>query len=219
MPIRQPLSDIGVFHIYSKSIAEFEIFRNPKEFERFTWMMRFFAIPKTNLSFSNLMRDYDEPDWQAKIDILAEQSPPKIKFIAYCLMPTHIHFVIEQKERDAISFFVKKILDSYTKYFNFKNHRKGPLWESRFKHVTCETDEQLLHLTRYIHLNPVTAYLIDDPKNWQASSYNEYLDDQKNKICDWSHLLDIHPEKYKLFTNNRIEDQRTLAKIKNLLLD
>ncbi len=219
MPIRKPMSDNGVFHIFNKSIAGYEIFNNTQEFERFIWMMRFFSIPRAYLSFSNLMRDYKEKDWRLKIEELADQSPPKTRLIAYCLMPTHIHFVLEQKERDAISFFMEKLLNSYTKYFNFKYHRKGPLWESRFKHVACETDDQLLHLTRYVHLNPVTAYLVNKPEEWAFSSSKEYLNEKLDKLCNWSSLIDLCQEKYKTFTEDRIEDQRTLAKIKSLLLD
>ena len=92
-------------------------------------------------------------------------------------MPTHIHFVIEQKEKNAISFFMRKLLNSYAKYFNFKNHRKGPLWESRFKHVACETDEQLLHLTRYVHLNPVYHGFVEHPIEWKHSSFGDYVRD------------------------------------------
>lgn len=219
MPIRKPMPDNGVFHIYNKSIAEFQIFRNSKEFERFVWMMRFFLIPESPLNFSNLMRDYEENELSVKIEELAMQSPPQIRIIAYCLMPTHIHLVIEQKEAHAISLFMKKLSNSYTQYFNFKNHRRGPLWESRFKHVVCESDAQLLHLTRYVHLNPVTAYLVDKPEAWQASSCREYLGQETAKICDWASLIDLSPSKYKSFMENRIEDQRMLAKIKKLMLD
>ena len=219
MPTRLPMPNDGIFHIYNKSIAGFEIFRNPKEFERFTWMLRFFSISKTTLTFSKLMRDYTEAELGEKIAEQTRHHPPKIQLISYCLMPTHIHFVIKQKEQNAISFFMKKLLNSYTNYFNFKNHRKGPLWESRFKHVACETDEQLLHLTRYIHLNPVTAYLVDRPEDWIASSYKEYLNEKSDNLCNWSSLIDLSPKRYKAFTENRIEDQRMLAKIKNLMLD
>ena len=75
------------------------------------------------------------------------------------------------------------ILNSYSRYFNTKQKRKGPLWEGRFENVLIKTDEQLLHLTRYIHLNPVTAYLVDQAKDWQASSYNEYLENSDFNEC------------------------------------
>ena len=95
------------------------------------------------------------------------------------------------------------------------------MWEGRFKNVLVESDEQLLHLTRYIHLNPVAAYLVDKPENWSASSYKEYLsgDNDKNKICEYSEILEIEPSFYKEFVEDRISYQREIAKIKELILE
>ena len=81
-----------------------------------------------------------------------------VEIIAYCFMPTHIHLILRQLKKDGISIFMGKILNSYTRYFNLKNKRKGPLWESKFKNVEVVTDEQLLHLTRYIHLNNIPLF-------------------------------------------------------------
>jgi putative transposase len=113
------------------------------------------------------------------------------------------------------------ILNSYTRYFNTKHKRKGPLWESRFKSVLVETDEQLLHLTRYIHLNPVTAFLVDKPEEWKASSYNEYLlkVSGSDRTCNYDGILDIEPSSYRKFVEDRISYQRELAKIKELLIE
>jgi len=82
-----------------------------------------------------------------------------------------------------------------------------------------ETDEQLLHLTRYIHLNPVTAYLVNNPIDWKWSSYGEYISDDKNGICKFDDILDMKPDSYKKFVEDRILYQRELAKIKGLLFD
>jgi putative transposase len=79
-------------------------------------------------------------------------------------MPTHIHLVLRQLKDGGISKFMSNILNSYSRYFNIKHNRKGPLWEGRFRKVLVGSDEQLLHLTRYVHLNPVTACLVDKPK-------------------------------------------------------
>jgi len=218
MPIRKHLPENSVFHIFSKSIAGYKIFTDEKDFDRFLLMMQFFAIDKTPISFSNLMRSSNSAI-QQKIKWWLEQNPSKISLIAYCLMPTHIHLAVYQKEAGALSKFMKKLLSSYTHYFNLKHHRKGPLWESRFKHVQCESDEQLLHLTRYIHLNPVTAYLIEKPEDWHASSYMEYVHPENKGFCQFETLIGVSGANYKSFIENRIEDQRTLACLKKIVLD
>ncbi|MCF7887379.1 MAG: hypothetical protein K9L71_03090, partial [Candidatus Omnitrophica bacterium] len=79
--------------------------------------------------------------------------------------------------------------------------------------------EQLLHLTRYIHLNPVTAYLTDKPESWDFSSYREYISCEKDKICQFDDLLEVKPNSYKKFVKDRISFQRELANIKRLTLE
>ena len=61
-----------------------------------------------------------------------------VEIIAYCIMPTHFHLVVKQLKEDGISFFIQQILNSYSRYFNIKTKRKGPLWEGRFQNVIIE---------------------------------------------------------------------------------
>ena len=111
------------------------------------------------------------------------------------------------------------MLNSYTRYFNIKHGRKGPLWEARFKSVRAETDQQLLHLTRYVHLNPATAKLVETPAEWSFSSYKEYLYPGTSDICTFKDVLMISPDTYKEFVEDRLGYQRELAEIKALLLE
>lgn len=144
-----------------------------------------------------------------------------VQIIAYCVMPTHIHFALKQLKDAGISLFMGNIQNSYARYFNIKYNRKGPLWESKFKAKRVNNDEQLLHLTRYIHLNPVTAGIVDNPADWAASSYAEYLKINKEEkgMCEYSELIDFDPDKYKEFVDDRISYQRELAEIKHLICD
>lgn len=181
-----------VYHIYSKSISEYVIFNNDADFLRMKETMIYHQVV----------------DGKKFADI-----------ICYCPMPTHLHLTLRQLKDWGISDFMRRILDSYTRYFNIKHNRKGPLWEGRFRRVLVETDEQLLHLTRYIHLNPVTAYLADKPEEWKWSSYQAYISGKEDDICKYDDILDIKPEQYKKFVEDRISYQRELARIKKLMLD
>ncbi len=134
-----------------------------------------------------------------------------MRILAYCLMPTHVHFIVEQIADNGISHYVNLILKSYSKYFNVKYKRKGPLWEGRFKNILVETDEQFLHLTRYIHFNPVSISLVNAPQDWKFSSYGEYINENtagRQKICDYSKYLDMDVATYKKFVEDRIDYQR-----------
>lgn len=94
-------------------------------------------------------------------------------------MPNHFHLVLRQTSDEGISTFLSNITNSYTKYFNAKNERVGPLFQGVFKAVRVENDEQLLHLSGYIHYNPVAAYLVADADidSYEWSSYTSYVAD------------------------------------------
>jgi len=78
-----------------------------------------------------------------------------------------------------------------------------------------------MHLTRYIHLNPVTAFLVDKPQDWPFSSYQEFSGQigEKDKLCAHSPFMHIEPGDYKEFVYSRIDYQRELAGIKRLFLE
>jgi putative transposase len=205
----------GVYHIFTKSIAGFEIFNNNSEYSRMMEAIRYYQMKKTEVKFSQYIKLKNKAD-----DNLLDKNK-LVEIIAYCLMPTHLHLILKQVREGGISIFMSNILNSHTRYFNIKHNRKGPLWESRFKSILVETDEQLLHLTRYIHLNPVTSYLVNSPEEWPASSYLEYSLKVKDgdRICNYHDMLDIKPHSYRKFVAGGASYQRELAMIKKLFLE
>jgi putative transposase len=213
-----------VYHIFSKSIAEFKIFNNNTDTSRMIHVIRYYQREKPPLRFSQFINSPEaKRRHRQKLPLMPDENK-LVEIIAYCLMPTHLHLILKQLKDKGISTFMGTILNSYTRYFNAKHSRKGPLWEARFKNVLVENDEQLLHLTRYIHLNPVTAYLVDKPEQWAASSYHEYLSQKsekarRNNICRYEDILDIKPASYREFVEDRISYQRELAQIRTLLCD
>lgn len=218
---KQPLAISEIYHVFTKSIAGYEIFTEDCDFSRIIKTINYYLIKNPPLKFSRFIEEYKTP--ASFLDITNKENERIVKIIAYCIMPTHMHMIVQQIENNGISTFMRKLLNSYSKYFNIKNSRKGPLWENRFRNVLVEKDEQLLHLTRYIHLNPVTAYLVEKPEYWKYSSYHEYIGfdypESNKKICEFEEFLEIKPLPYKEFVNTRIDDQREFARIKNLLLE
>jgi len=212
-----------VYHVFSRSIADFRIFNKESEYLRTKNLMRYYQLENMKLKFSHFLElkrvdAHNFNDYFASFDWRGKEL---VQIIAYCIMPTHLHLVLKQLIDGGISTFMRKILNSYACYFNARYNRKGPLWESRFKNVLIKSDEQLLHVTRYVHLNPVTAYLVDKPEDWLASSYREYIGMTKDgdNLCKYSSILDIEPNSYREFVEDRISYQRELALIKTLCID
>ncbi|ODS33577.1 MAG: hypothetical protein SCARUB_01311 [Candidatus Scalindua rubra] len=218
---KYPLVVGGVYHVFSKSIAGFKIFNNNSEFSRMIATIRYYQKEKPSVKFSKFIKLNRVKEKNPDGTILLSNNEKLLEVIAYCLMPTHLHLILKQLKESGITIFMSNILNSYTRYFNTKHNRKGPLWESRFKNVLVETDEQLFHLTRYVHLNPVTAYLVNKPEEWLASSYKEYVFKvvDNERICKYDDVLEVDPNSYREFVQDMVSYQRELATLKNLFFE
>ena len=138
-------------------------------------------------------------------------------------MPNHIHFLLKNLKENGISTFMRKFQDSYAKYFNTKFSRTGVLFQHMFKAVRIETDEQLIHVSRYIHLNPATAYLIEIEKlrYYPWSSYPYYVNGDSPIYLSKEQILSFFksPEDYEQFVLDQADYQRELDQVKHLALE
>jgi REP element-mobilizing transposase RayT len=107
---------------------------------------------------------------------------------AYCLMPNHIHLLIEVKN-EPLSEIMHRLLTGYTKHFNLTNKKWGHLFQGRYKAILCEKDSYLMELARYIHLNPVRAKMVKKPSEYRWSGHKNYLNISKDTLIDEDELL------------------------------
>ncbi|KKQ28340.1 MAG: hypothetical protein US48_C0040G0001 [Candidatus Levybacteria bacterium GW2011_GWA2_37_36] len=226
MPYRKVvLAPQQIYHIFNRGVAALPIFLNFKDYFRFLRLVDYYRFSNTSLSFSRLISLPKEERGKILIE-LKKKNSIHVEIITYCLMPNHFHFLLKQITDKGISIFMRNLQNSYVKYFNIKNERAGPLFQSMFKGVRVETDEQLLHVSRYIHLNPSTAYLVE-PENledYRWSSFLEYLSDKFNSSHSFLSpkiILDFFNKKddYKKFVLDQASYQRELNKIKHLVLE
>jgi putative transposase len=97
---------------------------------------------------------------------------------AYVMMDNHYHLMVETPKAN-ISQTMQNINTSYTVYINKKHRRSGHLFQGRFKGIIVDKDEYLGTLSRYIHLNPVRAGIVQKPESYRWSSYGVYIDSSK----------------------------------------
>lgn len=140
-----------------------------------------------------------------------------IKVHTYCLMGTHYHLLIETPHGN-LSQAIKWINVSYSVYFNRKRRRFGHLFQGRFKAILVDADEYLKHLSRYIHLNPVRARMVEHCREYPWSSYRAlsgYVESPEWLERDWLLSLfgskrDIAKKRYRDFVesvqNGKIEN-------------
>ena len=136
-------------------------------------------------------------------------------------MPNHFHLLLKQMLEGGIEEFMRKILNSYTKYYNTRYKRVGSLFQGQFKAVAIESDEQLIHVSRYIHLNPYVADLTSTLDNYNYSSYPNFIGIKESSICVPQAILGFFKSRgeYKAFINDHEDYARELERIKHLLID
>lgn len=211
----------GYYHIYNRGVEKRPIFMDRQDYSVFLSYLKEYLLPKNEKDLyeklSNPNISSKEKDKILKL-LRLNNFYQEITLLAYCLMPNHFHLFIKQKNQSAIDTFMNSLATRYTMYFNRKHKRVGSLCQDVYKAVLINTEEQFLHLSRYIHKQ---ALALQD----QPSSYLEYIGLRKTM---W-----VHPEEilgyfsktnpvlsYKNFVtesdDNLTFDQQTL---KNLMLE
>jgi REP-associated tyrosine transposase len=125
-----------------------------------------------------------QSDYQAFIEALrtVRQRYP-FSLYAYVLMSNHFHLLLEV-HRFPTARILQSLLTGYVRRFNKIHHRRGHLFEGRYKAIVCDRDSYLLELVRYIHLNPVRAAMMKRPGEWRWSGHGEYLGKEKRGLID-----------------------------------
>ncbi|NCO44041.1 hypothetical protein GW889_00745 [Candidatus Berkelbacteria bacterium] len=206
------------YHIFNRSIAGFNIYNKKRDYLRFINLAEYYRFSNPPMNFA----EFDRLNTQTQISFLSKRrnNEQLVDIVCYCIMPTHFHFLLRQNVDGGITDYIRLLENSYSRYFNISHSRKGPLWEGRFNGVHVETTEQLLHLTRYIHLNPTSAGLTEKPEEWKYSSYHEYIDNNQNEsICKFRDVVNMQVKDYTEFVNDRKHFQRELSIIKSQLID
>ena len=106
----------------------------------------------------------------------------------YVFMTNHYHMILETPQAN-ISKVMHFINGSYTNYINKKRDRSGHLFQGRYKALLIDRDNYLLELSRYIHLNPVRANIVDKPEEYINSSYRSYVGNRKDDIVHHDQIL------------------------------
>ena len=146
-----------------------------------------------------------------------------VEIFCFCLMPNHFHLLIRQEQVGGISSFISNFTNSYTKYFNTKHNRVGHLFQGTFKAVLVESNEQLLYLSKYIHLNPARAFLVSQSliETYPWSSLLEYINTSNRNVCKSTKILDNFPtrESYLKYLKDDTSNLNECKKVEELTFD
>jgi REP-associated tyrosine transposase len=108
--------------------------------------------------------------------------------LAYCLMPNHVHLLIETPEAN-IARGMQYLHGFYAHHFNARYDLSGHLFQGRYGSKLIRDDVQFLAVVRYTALNPVEGGLCAMPEDWPWSSYGRALDGDAPAWLDVDGLL------------------------------
>lgn len=101
---------------------------------------------------------------------------------SYVLMDNHYHLILETPKGNLLKI-MHGLNGGYTGYFNRKYGRSGHLFQGRYKGIIIDKDSYLVPLSRYVHLNPVRAKVVERPEQYRWSSYSGYIG--KGEEFEW----------------------------------
>ena len=146
----------GYYHLYNRGVEKRDIFLDEQDYAVFLSYLKQYLDPTPG----------SDPKWRLKT------LSSEVDLITFCLMPNHFHLLAKQITRNGITKLMRAVCTNYVMYFNKKYERVGTLFQGKYRGVMIDNDNYLLHLSRYIHLNP---YLGSDPKSYSYSSFSYYL--------------------------------------------
>jgi len=209
----------GIYHVYNRGVEGRKIFEHDQDYLVFLQYLKQALTPLPKKGLLKVPFTLQGSTFQG-VPRQPKNFVNDVELLGFCLMQDHFHFLLKQKHKTGMAKFMQSIGTRYSMYFNKKYERTGRLFQGIYKAVLVTEDSHLLHLSRYIHLNP-REYTINLEKAY--SSYPVYL---KKVSIDWvkpKMIVDIfkntkdplvNTESYKDFVENPNNDtEKHLGKL------
>lgn len=183
------------YHLYNRGVEKRNIFLDEQDYSVLLSYLKTYLSPKDDNKLKSIITS-SEKSLKEK-DIAIKQLKLKnysssIELLCYALLPNHFHFLVKQV-KPVMNSFMNSLGTRYSMYFNRKYKRTGVLFQDVYKGVLVENEQQLLYLSRYIHLNPVRYYNLK-PGDWRKTnlptSLPNYLNLSKISWLNSSFILD-----------------------------
>ncbi len=189
-------NDESFYHLYNRGVEKRNIFLDEQDYSVFLSYLKTYLLPKDEINLRVIVssKDINSQEKDKAIKLLSLNNfSNEIDLLVYSLLPNHFHLLVKQTHANGIDRFMNSLITRYVLYFNKKYHRVGPLFQGVYKAVLVASDEQLLHLSWYIHSNPL-KFLGIPFKDWKKISLPfslpEYLDERQSEWLKTSLILE-----------------------------
>lgn len=218
--IREPFATGSFYHIFNQSIAKEKIFVSGQNLRFALNIVDYYRYSQT-IRFSK----FRSLPYQQQFDYLTyiKRELPLIEIYTFSFMPNHYHFQLRQLKENGVKNFMSNVQNSFAKVYNIKKDRTGSLFRDCFKAKKITSNEEFIHISRYIHLNPVTSSLInfEELSIYPYTSFQWYVNPKLNRFVSSSIILDHFKsvDKYRKFLRDQVGYQKSLHRIKHLIED
>jgi REP element-mobilizing transposase RayT len=188
------------YHIYARGVNKQKIFLDDNDFVYFLSLLkRYLSLKETKTA-----RGADYPKLHGDIQLLA-----------YCLMSNHFHLLVYQVSEKTMTRLMRGVMTAYSLHFNTKYHRTGHLFESSYRASRVSNEQYLLHISRYIHLNPA------DWQHYRYSSLSSYMGAVERDWVVVEKIMSLYESeaKYLEFLEDYERQHEDLESIKHELAD
>ena len=136
----------SIYHIYNRGVEKRRIFLDEQDYKILLSYLKLYLSPKEESANEIINHDLKIDNKEKIISELYKLNNfyNKIELISYVLMPNHFHLELKQKNKKEIESFMRSLITKYSKYFNKKYERVGPLFQGRYKAVLINNTEYLL---------------------------------------------------------------------------
>ena len=219
-------SEESFYHLYNRGVEKRDIFLDEQDYTVFLSYLKTYLLPKDEDGLHTILlsknANIQEKDRAIKL-LALNNFNNEIDLLVYSLLPNHFHLLVKQIHADGIDRFMNSLITRYVLYFNKKYHRVGPLFQGVYKAVLVESDEQLLHLSWYIHSNPLKLLglsFTDWKKISLPFSLPEYLGQKQSEWVKTSLILEYFSKINKSDSySNFMNKEGTLDLIKTVAID
>lgn len=188
----------GIYHVYNRGADKRVIFLEEQDYLVFMHLLKILLSPPTNKPKHPLA---DLTGFiPVRLRLLDKTLYGEAELLAFCLMSNHFHLLLKQTTLTGVKELVHRLCTSYSMYFNKKYEREGHLFQGIYKAVCVDSDIYLLHLSRYIHLNPYELTGMNPVilANYPYSSYQYYLRDKHAKWLNAETVLSFFKSRHRL---------------------
>jgi putative transposase len=182
------LMDLGYYHILTRGNDRKQIFRCDADYSRF-------------------------------LDIIKEALEMfQINILNYCLMPNHLHLLIQLLKAKDLPKFMQRILQVYAAYFKKKYDSVGFIFQNRYKSLYINKESYLLECARYIEKNPLRAKIVNSLFEYPWNSFLHYAKGKENSLIrmpnpNYIELSEDQIERQRKFCEFILEEERAYDSI------